>query len=89
MRKPADFLDDKVAKAVDAVEAKEQLVQVDMQQVQVKLLGRDDRPAAIAVPRDITDLEIINLMVNIAVLGDQLRALRPSSRIIVPNGASQ
>lgn len=60
--------------------------QVEMAQLQVTLLT--GRPALIALPKDASDVEILNLIGNILALGDQLRAMRPSSRIIIPRPAT-
>ena len=59
--------------------------QVEMIQVQVTLAT--GRPAIIAMPKDATDLEILSLVGQALMLGDKLRAMRPSSRLVLPNGA--
>lgn len=73
---------DQLAKAIEAVE--QQASSVEMVQFQLKL-PPNGRPAVIAIPKDVTDFEIIAVMVQVAAIGDQLRAQRPASRIIVPN----
>lgn len=70
--KPPDFLD----AAIAAAERKE-VVQIEMLTVAMKIMGREDRPAQLVVPKDVTDMEIIALMVAVAQVGDQLRAMRP------------
>ncbi|HEY8869646.1 MAG TPA: hypothetical protein VIM30_09660 [Candidatus Limnocylindrales bacterium] len=51
---------------------------------QIALLNRRDRVAALSIPADITDLEWLGLVGAILQIGDQLRARRPSSRLVVP-----
>jgi hypothetical protein len=77
---------DKVDEAIAAAEAKPT---VEMAQAQIRIMGREDRPAIIAMPKDVTDMELIALMVSVAQFGDQLRAQRPSARIIIPGGVIQ
>ena len=72
-----------IAKAIENVEAKEQsveLVQVQMQ------LPPNGRPMILALPKDVTDFELIAAMCQVAAVGDKLRAQRPASRLVVPNG---
>lgn len=73
---------DKIDEAISATE--EKVVQVEMAAVGVKLLNNDARPAHIAVPTDISELEVLSLIASIIQITDQLRAKRPNSRIIVP-----
>lgn len=42
------------------------------------------RPAGLMVPADITDTEWLSLINGVLQIGDQLRAARPASRILVP-----
>ena len=70
---------DKVDEAIKAT------VQVRMAQIGIALLGRQERPAQLAMPEDITDLELLNIIAVVLQTGDQLRAKRPASRILVPN----
>lgn len=59
-------------------------VNVEMVQLGVALGGRQDRPAIIAVPRDVTEAEML-LLVMAVVDPSGLRAqLRPPSRIVLP-----
>lgn len=85
-------MNDKVAKAVEAVDRKpdeQKIVQIEMINVNLQIMGRPDRPAQVALPKDITDQEIIALMVGIAQVGDQLRAQRGPQLVrasALPNG---
>ena len=72
---------DKITPAIQAAETKEQ--QVEMVRVQLQI-PPNGRPVILALPKDITDIEIIATMCQVAALGDQLRAQRPVSRIILP-----
>jgi hypothetical protein len=60
---------------------------VEMIQVQIKL-APNGRPALLAVPKDVSDFELLALFGQILVIGDQLRAQRPASRIIVAGRVS-
>lgn len=59
-------------------------LQVEMAQVPFQL--NSGRPALVAVPKDVTDLELLSFFGALLALGDQLRAMRPSSRIELPRG---
>jgi hypothetical protein len=60
--------------------------QVLMSQVNVPLLGRQDRPAVLAVPSDISDVELLALIGAVLQVGDQLRSQRPTSRLVSLDG---
>lgn len=71
----------KVEAAIKATEQKsapgaEQLDRVKMRNLRMHLLGVETRPAAILVPEDLTDIELENMIVNLIVFMDQLRAER-------------
>ena len=79
-------MSDPLEQAVKSVEDKAQSVEL----VQVTLkLPPNGRPFVLALPKDATDFEIIAAMCQVAAFGDQLRAQRPSSRIVLPNGVAR
>lgn len=59
-------------------------VSVDMVQMGVALGGRQDRPAIIAVPRDITEAELLLLVMAVVDPAGLRAGLRPQSRIVLP-----
>lgn len=50
----------------------------------IALLGNPNRPALLVVPTDITEMELPGLIAVVLRVGDQLRAQRPSARILLP-----
>lgn len=50
----------------------------------IALLGNPNRPALLVVPNDVTDMELIGLIAAVIQIGDQLRAQRPSARLLLP-----
>jgi hypothetical protein len=44
------------------------------------------RPAAVAVPKDITDLELLALVGQVLAVGDKLRNQRPASGLVIARG---
>lgn len=74
--------EDKIAKAIAATEAPQE---IDAMQVQIRL-APNGRPAMIAVPKDITDMEWLSLTRAMLDVGDQLRKQRPTSRLVLPQG---
>lgn len=50
----------------------------------IALLGNPHRPALLVVPNDITEMELLGLIAVVLQVGDQLRAQRPSARILLP-----
>lgn len=71
---------DAIDAAIVAMEPKQQRVQAT-----VRLLGRADRLVALDLPADITDLEWLGLIGAVLGLGDQIRAQRPTSRLVLPS----
>jgi hypothetical protein len=57
-------------------------IQVQMTQVQVRLFP-DNRPALIAVPVDVTDVEMLAFIGAALQVSDQLRAARVASQLVV------
>lgn len=83
--KPPDFLD----AAIAAVAQKEGPQPVDLVNVNIKIMGREDRPAAMSIPKDITDMELLGLVAAVLQIGDELRKFRkPAIEIArqMPNG---
>jgi hypothetical protein len=83
--KKPDFLDAAIAAAAH----EEKLVQVEMRQFNLKIMNRDDRPAVIVIPTDVTWQEVAALMVGMANCGEQVIAVqRPKLAIAraLPNG---
>ena len=75
-----------MTKLDDAVAAVDDKLTIKMAgPIQLQLLGDPARPAVLSMPVDITDMELISLMVAVAQIGDQLRAKRPASRLILPS----
>ena len=59
-------------------------VAVQVQMVTVPLaLPPSGRPAQLILPADITDFEIIALMVSVAGVGDKLRAARQQNNLVI------
>lgn len=56
--------------------------------VTIALMGDPNRPAELAVPSDLTELEALNLIAQVLALADHLRSERkksePRSRLYVP-----
>lgn len=77
---------DPIDRAVAAVEASPPIAE-QRTQAQISLLGRRDRVALLNLPADVSDLELLALFGAILQIGDGLRAQRPASRIVGPNGA--
>lgn len=73
---------DAVAKVIAAVNAPAPQQRV---QATVALLGRKDRPVALDLPADVTDIEWLGLIGALLSLGDQIRAQRPQSRLVLPS----
>lgn len=71
---------DKVDAALAAADAPQA---VQMAQATVQLMGNPQRPAMIAVPPDITDIELLSLIGNVLGFGDQLRARRQAANGLV------
>lgn len=57
---------------------------IEMVQLGVALGGRQDRPAIIAVPRDITEEEMLLLVMAVVDPAGLRAQLRPPSRIVLP-----
>jgi|GEM_PF-5429674 hypothetical protein len=72
----------RVDAAVNAQPTVPEAQQVEMVQVQIGL--NSGRPAVVAIPKDITELELLSFFGQMLALGDQLRAQRPTSRIVLP-----
>lgn len=70
---------DAIDAAIADAEPKPQRVQAT-----VKLLGRDQRLVVLDLPADISDLEWLGLIGALLGLGDQIRAQRPNSRLVLP-----
>lgn len=82
--KPPDFLDAAIAAADE-----KQLVKIEMRQFNLKIMNRDDRPAVVAMPTDITWQEVTALMVGMAQCCEQvIAAQRPKLEVAhsMPNG---
>lgn len=80
--KPPDPID----RAIGAVQAP---APIEMANVSLKIMGKDDRPAAISIPKDVTDVELLALVAAILHIGDQLRPMRgPQLQVVraMPNG---
>lgn len=75
---------DKLDAAVKQVEA--QANQVEMVKYEARIYP-DGRPIAMFVPKDVTDLELLALMGQVLAMGDQLRAQRPVSKLVLPISA--
>ncbi len=79
-----DVVPDPVGAAVDAVEAQAHQVQM-AQSPPIALMGNPARPMMIALPLDVTDMEVLNAIAQVLAFGDQLRARRAgASRLIIP-----
>ena len=57
---------------------------VQMAQAQIPLPS--GRPFVVALPIDFTDVEALQAVSALLMVMDQIRAQRPSSRIVIPNG---
>lgn len=66
----------------EAVKAASQPVAPKMAEFGLQLTT--GRPAALMVPADMTDAEWLSLINGVLQIGDQMRAARPASRLVVP-----
>lgn len=57
---------------------------IEMVQLGIALGGNQDRPAIIAVPRDLTDAEVILLVMAVVDPNGLRSQLRPQGRIVLP-----
>lgn len=70
-----------------AAAAAEQTVTVDMAQLDVNLFS--GRPMRIALPIDFTDVEALQAVQALLIVMDQIRAARPTSRLVVVGANGQ
>ena len=70
-------MNDVIEEAVERVATKVDMVGMDFQLF-------TGRPAQLAVPADVTDAELLHVIFHVLQLGDQLRAKRASSRLVLP-----
>jgi hypothetical protein len=74
---------DPLDRAIAAAQTGPTEVTVRMRQVQLTLPG--GRPALLAVPEDLTDLEALGLIGAVLQVRDQIHNAQPRSRLLVPH----